>query len=770
MTYSPTPAKSPLELARQGDPTAIAALMNRFFVPIATPSIASHLNWSRIGLGLGLVGLIVSSTACQNGLEIGRTDTSQDQCDADFLVAVDELEQFDLSCLKNDPEAITTLWIERTTDNPNQFDADGKTLLQAALSAGHPNLSRLALEHGVDPNAGNKTDYRGDERDAPLAIAVLRGDVEIAQLLIDQGADLTHQWTEDYDIGFRSENRPFNALTLALERGDLAMIELLLDAGMSYTGKGSIGLAQMAETNDFELLDKLLAAGFDLNEGDINLPPPLEQTIEQNNPALVKFLLERGATISENRRAEVVSSSQSEIIALLSEPRAQTTEVSAKPNSQVDTEKSTQGDNDELLRAIQNNIIAQVTTELDGGADVNQFGSNGYTPLTMAAAFGSNQLIQMLLSRGAQINQIDGRGFTPLSMAASLYGKSSQVELLLSQGAQIDQLDGDDLTPLMRAVTNNETVDLLIAKGANVNQTNAAGKNALAIALSQNSENIDHLLAKGAKFNPNDPLTMVYAIRQMQPQLLQISIQQGANPNQRGLITQDERSSEHTPLIEAINLQRHSMTHALLDYGAQINFPDSRDTPLTAAINRQQWDIVDRLLKAGANYNQVAPDGQTPLNQAIRKNNTQLVERLLELGADANQQGSAPDQQGVDTQTPLTAVIRHIPSEAKPQLVRLLLRRGAEVTASTLSLAIRNDEVEIVQLLLAGVDVNAPMDGRQTPLSTAIRYSSPGMAQLLLDQGADPNWRGPNNMRLMDLAFERGSLELVSFLRSNGIE
>jgi ankyrin repeat protein len=685
------------------------------------------------------------------------------------LAAGGELEQFDLDCLKNDPEAISKLWIERTASNPNQLDADGKTLLQAALNTSNLDVVRLALEHGVDPNAGDPKDYRGDKRESPLAIAVLRGDSETAQLLIDQGADLTHQWTEEYDIGFSSENRPFNALTLALERGDLAMVELLLDAGMSYSGKGSIGLAQMAETNDFELLDKLIAAGFDLNEGDTNLPPPLEQAIEQNNTALVKFLLERGATISENRRAVVVSSSQSEIIALLSAPPAQTTEGSAKPNSQVDTEQSPQSNNDELLRAIQNNIIAQVTAELDGGADVNQVGSNGYTPLTMAAAFGSNQIIQMLLSRGAQVNQIDGRGVTPLSMAASLSKRSSQVELLLSQGAQIDQLDGDDLTPLMRT-HSKDMIDLLIAKGANVNQTNGAGKNVLAIALSQNPENIDHLLAKGARFNPNDPLTMVYAVRQNNFPLLNTSIQQRANPNQRVLITRDGRSSEYTPLIEAINLQRHNMTLALLENGAQVNFPDSRGTPLTAAINRQQWDIVDRLLKEGANYNQAAPDGQTPLNQAIRENNTQLVEQLLELGTDPNQQGTAPDQQGVDQQTPLTAVIRHIPAEAKPQLVRLLLRRGAEVTASTLSLAIRNDDVEIVQLLLAGVDVNVPMDGQQTSLSTAIRYSSPEMAQLLFDQGADPNWRGPNNMRLMDLAFERGSLEIVSFLRSNGIE
>ncbi|MEL6232305.1 MAG: ankyrin repeat domain-containing protein, partial [Cyanobacteria bacterium J06627_3] len=511
----------------------------------------------------------------------------------------------------------------------------------------------------------------------------------------------------------------------------------------------------LAETNDFDLLETLIEQGFNINEGETYLPPPIEQAIEQNNITLVRFLLDRGATLHENRLQQVIRSNQQDIAALLLEHGAQ-----------VESEVT----NDDLITAVANNNLSMVIAALDNGDDVIQIDSNGYTPLTKAVSAGaSSNLFQLLISRGANVNQIDGRNFTPLSLAArSSYGSSSRMmELLLSQGAQINQLDGNGFTPLMRAILNSkyDAIDLLIAKGADVEQTSADGKSVLAIAISTGPQLVDHLLAKGANFDPNDPLSVLYAIDQGDRPLLETLISQGVNLNQIASTNNDVYVSGRTPLTAAIANKSQFTATLLLDNCAQLNCPDPRETPLTAAIDHEQWEIVDQLLERGANYNQAAPNGQTPLNQAIRQNNIQLVKRLLDMGAD-------PNQQGENEYTPLMATLQPIGQPPRDlQIIQALLDSGAELGKNEMFRAIRDDHIAIVRLFLDhGWNVNATLYDNHTTFSAAVGYSTPEMAQMILDRGANTNWRGHHNFTLMDLAEERDDQAMMRFLRINGLQ
>jgi len=708
--------------------------------------LPSHLSFPKkwVGIGLCLVGIMAGGPLYGNWsrlqLAIGRTAIPNYTCSAGFLAAGGALDQFHLSCVKNDPEAIATLWMDRTVDNPNQLDARGKTLLQTALEEGLPDLARQALEHGVDPSLGNK-------RGSPLAIATSKEDAEMVQLLLDRGADITYTWI--------ISDKPGNALTLALRLDDLAIAELLLDAGMPYSGSGPINLEGLDKTDDFELLEMLIEQGFNINEGETYLPPPIEQAIQQNNIALVSFLLERGATLHENRLQQIISSNQQDIAALLS-----------GHGIQVDSE----GTNDDLIAAVANNNLSLAIAALDNGDDVNQIDSSGHTALTKAVSVGaSDPVFSLLLSRGANINQIDGRNFTPLSLAAqSSYGSSARMmELLLGQGASINQSDGNGFTPLMRAVLNSkyDAIDLLIAKGSNVNQTSADGKGVLAIAISTAPQLVEYLLAKGANFDPNDPLSVVYAIDQGDRPLLETLISQGANLNQIASTRNDVYVSGRTPLTAAIANNSQVAATLLLDNGAQLNFPDPRETPLTAAIDHEQWEIVDQLLERGANYNQADPNGQTPLNQAIRQNNIPLVNRLLDMGAD-------PNQQGENEYTPLMSTLQPIGHPSRDlQIIQALLDSGAEVGKNEMFRAIRDDHIAIVRLFFDhGWGINTIVYDRHTPFSAAVGYSTPAMAQMILDRGANTSWRGHHNFTLMDLAEERDDQEMMRFLRSNGLQ
>jgi ankyrin repeat protein len=67
------------------------------------------------------------------------------------------------------------------------------------------------------------------------------------------------------------------------------------------------------------------------------------------------------------------------------------------------------------------------------GADVDQQGINGYTPLHSAIQSGNAEVIRLLLAAGADINLRDGNGRTPLDLALA---KNPMIAELLEQAAQ----------------------------------------------------------------------------------------------------------------------------------------------------------------------------------------------------------------------------------------------------------------------------------------------------------------------------------------------
>jgi uncharacterized protein len=105
----------------------------------------------------------------------------------------------------------------------------------------------------------------------------------------------------------------------------------------------------------------------------------------------------------------------------------------------------------------------------------------------------------------------------------------------------------------------------------------------------------------------------------------------------------------------------------------------------------------------------------------------------------------------------------------QPEVVRLLLERGADVAAparnplavTALHSAVANDsgpvQMEIVTLLLdAGAPVNATHQGGGRPLHTAAFTGDTEVARLLLARGADTSLRTDEGKTPADIARERG--------------
>jgi len=82
---------------------------------------------------------------------------------------------------------------------------------------------------------------------------------------------------------------------------------------------------------------------------------------------------------------------------------------------------------------------------LDAGADVNEKGADGFTPLHWAAYYGKADMIRLLVSRGANVNVVSPQYGTPLLIAAS-YGFTDAVKTLLAEGADPSIPDGSGHT------------------------------------------------------------------------------------------------------------------------------------------------------------------------------------------------------------------------------------------------------------------------------------------------------------------------------------
>ncbi|XP_036072351.1 ankyrin repeat and SOCS box protein 10 [Oryzias melastigma] len=107
------------------------------------------------------------------------------------------------------------------------------------------------------------------------------------------------------------------------------------------------------------------------------------------------------------------------------------------------------------------------------------------TPLHVAARHGLPDLVDLYLSYGAALDDRNDEGFTPMNSACSQPQEPQDLERyftvcqkLLEAGASIHIMDQDKHTPLHMACknVNPEIVDLLLAKGACVNDMDYGGE------------------------------------------------------------------------------------------------------------------------------------------------------------------------------------------------------------------------------------------------------------------------------------------------------
>lgn len=139
-------------------------------------------------------------------------------------------------------------------------------------------------------------------------------------------------------------------------------------------------------------LRALLQRGFDPNTADEKGQPGLTLAMQENSPRAAKLLLEQ-------------------------------------PGLKIDA--LNQAGESALMMAALKGDMPGVKMLLERGAKVNQ---SGWSPLHYAATGPEPDIVRLLLGRGAEIDATAPNGVTPLMMAAQ-YGSEDSVKLLLEHGA-----------------------------------------------------------------------------------------------------------------------------------------------------------------------------------------------------------------------------------------------------------------------------------------------------------------------------------------------
>ncbi|KAK9800027.1 hypothetical protein SCARD494_01820 [Seiridium cardinale] len=384
-----------------------------------------------------------------------------------------------------------------------------------------------------------------------------------------------------------------------------------------------------------------------------------------------------------------------------------------------------------LLAAIANGHEAVARHLIQSGARVDTGDTSRETPLIVAARDGHVSLVSLLLGAGVDVDAKEGHGDrTALSLAAA-NGHRDIVELLLQNNATPRLADCTGRKPLAWAIEqgHNEIVLILLNRDADAAPTDT---DTLPYVVEHGLKNETLFSAFVNLVNVPDGERLDWALERGYSSVVKQLLEQGADPEHKN-------NTGKTPLIVAAEEGYFGLVELLLEMNVEVESRDEEGrTPLSYAAEKGHAEIVTLLLDKGADLHSEDDQEMTPLTVAALRGYESIVSLLLERGADADHW----DNGGF---SPLV----HAALDGHAGVVSMLLERGVdpntrdkEEDKSVMTWAASGGHSAVVQLLLAKNVSPNDEDTDQTPLAGALDNSIDSqdysIVKMLLQHGAQP--------------------------------
>jgi ankyrin repeat protein len=370
---------------------------------------------------------------------------------------------------------------------------------------------------------------------------------------------------------------------------------------------------------------------------------------------------------------------------------------------------------------------------------------NEETALHQAARFNRYPDCESLIASGAELNAKNRLGQTPLEVATQSRAKEV-AELLYRHGAKLDVLSASFLG------LEAEVRRLLTAEPALARMADRYGTTPLHLAAECGLLSITRLL-----------------------------IEAGAYPNATNV-------SGRTAVHLAAQNCHEPIIRTLAPSGADLNLQDNKGlTPLHLAVLGGCRAVMNALVELHAKLDVEDLNGATPAHCAAIKGHKELLSLLISRGASNSIfiASTLGDLRGVQSfldadhsllestkggWTPL----HWAASSGQPEVVRLLLERGAEPNAPDLLLgqtplhwAARACHTNVIALLVMERNVHLNSKDRRgsTPLHVAVDHNCAGAVSLLLAGGARTDTKDADGKSPFDYAEQSSDPDIQRLLR-----
>ncbi|XP_039606309.1 poly [ADP-ribose] polymerase tankyrase-1 isoform X1 [Polypterus senegalus] len=660
----------------------------------------------------------------------------------------------------------------QTGANVHARDDGGLIPLHNACSFGHAEVVSLLLCQGADPNARDNWNY------TPLHEAAIKGKIDVCIVLLQHGADPNIRNTDGksaLDLADPSakavltgEYKKDELLEAARSGNEEKLMALLTPLNVNcHASDGRKSTSQKmlstplhlaAGYNRVRIVQLLLQHGADVHAKDKGGLVPLHNACSYGHYEVTELLLKHGACVNAmdlwqfTPLHEAASKNRVEVCSLLLSHGADPTLVNCHGKSAVDMAPTPEL-KERLTYEFKGHSLLQAARESD------------------LAKVKKSLALEIINFKHPQSNE------TALHCAvASPHPKRKQVaELLLRKGANVNEKNKDFMTPLHVAAerAHNDVMEVLQKHGAKINALDTMGQTALhRAALAGHLQTCRLLLSYGADpaiislqgftaaqmgneavqqiLNENIPVRnsdVDYRLLEAAKAGDLDTVKQLCSP--QNVNCRDLEGRHSTPLHFAAGYNRVSVVEYLLHHGADVHAKDKGGlVPLHNACSYGHYEVAELLVRHGASVNVADLWKFTPLHEAAAKGKYEICKLLLKHGAD-------PTKKNRDGNTPLDMV-----KEGDTDIQDLLRGDAALLDAAKKGCLAR------VQKLCSPENINCrDTQGRNsTPLHLAAGYNNLEVAEYLLEHGADVNAQDKGGLIPLHNAASYGHVDIAALL------